>query len=89
MSEQEPPKIEFPCDYSIRIIGEAREDFIDRVFELVQSHAPDLGRDSIKIRDSKKGTFMSVHVMIYATGEDQLHNIHQTLLTYDAVRMVI
>ncbi len=89
MSQQEPPKIEFPCDYSIRIIGDAREDFIDRVFELVQSHAPDIKRESIKTRDSKKGTFMSVHVMIYATGEDQLHNIHQTLLTYDAVKMVI
>lgn len=89
MNQPEPPKIEFPCEYSIRIIGQAREDFIDRVFELVQLHAPEVNREILKTRDSNKGTFMSVHLMIYATGEDQLHNIHQSLLTYDAVKMVI
>ena len=86
---QEPPKIEFPCDYSIRILGEAREDFIDQVFSLVQAHAPELQRDTITIKDSNKGSFMSVKVIIVATGEQQLRDIHQSLLTYDAVKMVI
>ncbi len=89
MTEQQPPKIEFPCAYPIKILGNAREDFIDRVFEIVQAHAPEVERNNIITRDSRKGTFMSVHIVIVATGVDQLHNIHQSLLTYDAVKMVI
>ena len=85
----EPPKIEFPCDYSIRVMGDKSDDFIERVFAIIQSHAPELQRDRVKSKDSSKGRFMSVHVMIVATGEDQLHNIHRSLLTYDAVKMVI
>ena len=87
--QQEPPKIEFPCDYSIRVLGDARADFIDQVFDIVLQHAPEMTRESVKAKDSRKGTFMSVHLTVYATGEDQLHNIHQSLLTYDAVKMVI
>lgn len=89
MAEQEAPKIEFPCDYSIRIMGERREDFVQRVFELVQQHAPEIQREEVKTKDSRHGRFMSVHLVIVATGVDQLHNIHQSLLTYDAVKMVL
>jgi uncharacterized protein len=89
MTEQQPPKIEFPCAYPIKILGNAHVDFIDRVFEIVQVHAPEIDRSNIIVRDSRKGTFMSVHIVIVATGVDQLQNIHQSLLTYDAVKMVI
>jgi hypothetical protein len=89
MKEQEPPKIEFPCAYPIKILGNAHDDFIDKVFDLVQQHAPEIEREKVIIRDSSKGTFVSVHIVIIATGVDQLQNIHQSLLTYDAVRMVI
>ncbi len=88
-SQQEPPKIEFPCDYSIRVMGDKSDEFINKVFEIIQLHAPELKRDSVKSKDSSKGRFMSVHVVIVATGEDQLGNIHQSLQAYDAVKMVI
>ena len=39
MSKQEAPKIEFPCDYPIRIIGKAEADFEDFVKQVVQNHA--------------------------------------------------
>jgi len=83
------PKIEFPCDYPIKILGEARVDFIDRVFDLVKLHAPDTEKHHISTRDSSKGTFVSVQIVIVATGVDQLEQIHQTLRSYDAVKMVI
>lgn len=89
MAEQAPPKIEFPCAYPIKILGDARDDFIDRVFQIVQSHAPEVERHKITTRDSRKGTFISVHIEIIATGVDQLQSIHQSLLMYDAVKMVI
>jgi putative lipoic acid-binding regulatory protein len=40
--DQNPPKIEFPCHYPIKVLGDAREDFIDRVFEIMQATPPRL-----------------------------------------------
>ena len=89
MSDKEPPKIEFPCHYPIKVLGDARDDFIDRVFEIIQEHAPEIERNKVVTRDSRKGTFVSVHIVIMATGVDQLRNIHSSLQAYDAVKMVI
>ena len=87
--DQNPPKIEFPCHYPIKVLGDAREDFIDRVFEIMQSHAPEIDRNAVTTRPSRNGTFVSVQIVILATGVDQLQNIHQSLLRYEAVKMVI
>ena len=70
-------------------MGNAEPDFIDRVFSLVQQHAPEVRRDQLKTKNSAKGTFISVHLLITATGEQQLRDIHNSLKTYDAVKMVI
>lgn len=89
MTGKTPPKIEFPCNYPIKVLGDAREDFVDRVFEIMQIHAPEIERSRVTMRDSRNGTFISVQIVIRATGVDQLHNIHQSLLRYEAVKMVI
>lgn len=87
--QQEAPKIEFPCDYPIRVMGEAHVDFLQTVLTIVERHADVPDRDSIRLRDSSKGRFVSVHVIIVATGEDQLHNLHIALKEYKAVKMVL
>lgn len=89
MSQQEPPKIEFPCAYPIRVVGEARDDFADQVHACVLPHAPDIKRDEMRTRDSSKGRFLSVHFVIEAQGVEQLAAIHEALKAYDAVKMVI
>ena len=83
------PKIEFPCDYPIRVLGDASEQFIDQVFSIMQQHAPEISRDKVKTRPSRKGTFVSVHIIIRATGEQQLSAIHRDLQRHPAVKMVI
>lgn len=87
--EQTPPKIEFPCAYSIRIMGEAQDDFVDTVFDIMLEHAPEIKRDQVKTRPSGKGTFVSVLIVIQATGKDQLEAIHSSLKKYSAVKMVL
>ena len=87
--DQEPPKIEFPCRYSIRVMGERHDAFVDRVVEIIQVHAPELERDTAKTKDSSKGTWMSVHVVIEATGADQLAAIHRLSVPHESVKMVI
>ncbi|HGE6963199.1 TPA: DUF493 domain-containing protein [Pseudomonas aeruginosa] len=86
----QPPKIEFPCErYPIKVIGDAGEGFSGLVVEIIQRHAPDLDVETLVVRDSSKGRFLSVQVLITATDVDQLQAIHNDLRATGRVHMVL
>ncbi len=82
-------RIEFPCDYPVRVIGTKDRDFQRTVLEIVRVHAPDLEEASVSVRDSRDGNYCSVRFTIVATGEDQLRALHQDLIADPRVRMVL
>ena len=86
---QEEPKIEFPCDYPIKILGEAEESFNALVASIVLKHAPDFDVSTVTSRDSSKGKFRSVGVIIRATGEPQIMALFEELKATGRVKMVI
>ncbi len=89
-SDVQPPKIEFPCErYPIKAIGTAGEGFSDLVIEVIQRHAPDLDTSTLVMRDSRNGNFLSVQVLITATGVEQLQAIHVDLRATGRVHMVL
>ena len=83
------PKIEFPCDYPIKILGRARSEFEQIVLEVVRRHAPGFDQNSVKIKPSRKGTFLSLNMVITATGKSQLDELHTELIGTGLVQMVI
>ncbi|MBH9397185.1 DUF493 domain-containing protein [Pseudomonas aeruginosa] len=86
----QPPKIEFPCErYPIKVIGDAGEGFSDLVVEIIRRPAPDLDAETLVVRDSSKGRFLSVQVLITATDVDQLQAIHNDLRATGRVHMVL
>ncbi len=89
MTDQQPPKIEFPCDYPIKVIGEGAPDFKDFVVRTVSVHAPDLPLDRIEVNASKNGKYLSIRLWIVATGEDQLRAIFEDLKRSGRVQMVL
>ena len=89
-SDVQPPKIEFPYErYPIKVIGTAGEGFSDLVIEVIQRHAPDLDTSTLVMRDSRNGNFLSVQVLITATGVEQLQAIHLDLRATGRVHMVL
>ena len=87
--QQEPPKIEFPCAYPIKVMGDATPDFRDFVVELMRRHDTALDESLVTERISSKGTFSSVTVTITATGVPQLQVIHAELKASGRVKMVL
>ncbi len=71
------------------MIGDAGDGFADLVVEIIQRHAPDLDVTTLVTRDSRNGRFLSVQVLITATGVDQLQNIHSDLRASGRVHMVL
>ncbi len=90
MSEQEPPKIEFPCeDYLIKVMGEAHIDMHEFVLTTTEQFAPGFDRNKVSVRASSKGKFQSITLYITATGIEQLQAYHQALIANPKVKMVI
>ncbi|MBE0484963.1 DUF493 domain-containing protein [Marinobacter sp.] len=89
MSEPKPPKIEFPCDYVIKVIGNAAPDFTEFVLGVVEQHAPGVCEADVSVTGSSKGRFSSVHLKIVATGEQQLQALFEDLKASGRVHMVL
>lgn len=85
----EPPKIEFPCDYPIKILGDNHARFTDRVVAVVRRHAPELLDEKVSCRESRNGNYISVTVVIRAEGEEQLKRLHNELKSDQWVRLVL
>jgi putative lipoic acid-binding regulatory protein len=88
-TEIDPPKIEFPCLYPIKIIGVASTEFQTEVVTVVERHAGKISSDLIELQVSKKNTYVSVRITIAATGVDQLQNLFDELKTLESVKMVL
>lgn len=89
MSEPQAPKINFPCDYPIKVMGSAGGELHTAVREVMVKHAPGFDETAIVVRDSAKGNFQSITVTIVATSEHQLQAIHADLRRSPQVKLVL
>lgn len=87
--QQEPPKIEFPCAYPIKVMGDAAPDFRAFVIEVMRRYDHELDESLVTERISSKGTFSSVTVTITATGIPQLEALHVEFKASGRVKMVL
>ena len=85
----EPPKIEFPCDYPVKVMGANEDGFVDMVLEIGRRHAPELGSRNLSTRESRTGRWISVTLVIRATGEAQLSAMFEDLKATGRVEMVL
>lgn len=83
------PRIEFPCLYPIKVIGDAGEGFADMVLVIAERHAPGSDTQVLEVIDSKNGRFLSVRLQIIATGAEQLEALHVDLKATGKVHMVL
>lgn len=84
-----PPKIAFPCDYPIKVVGDAAEDFAATVCQIVIRHDPGFDASAIQVVPSRRGRFQSVRLTIRATGEVQLKALFDELKATGRVHMVV
>ena len=87
--EPEAPKIEFPCEYPIKVLGVSSEAYEGLILEVFERHAPGFDQQTLAAKTSRNGTYTSITVTITATGTDQLQALHQDLLATGHVKMVI
>ncbi len=89
MNNCDAPRIEFPCDYPVKIVGDATTDFRSLVEDIVERHAAGFARADTTERFSANGRFVSVTVAIVATGPEQLQALFEDLKATGRVHMVL
>ena len=86
---QRAPKIEFPCLYPIKIIGNAVDDFQERAVAAVERYTGTITPDLKKVQTSREKNYLSVTMTIAASGEEQLQSSFQELKKIESVKMVL
>ncbi len=90
MAEKEAPKIEFPCeDYPIKVLGDASDEMVSLVNEVMTREAPGYDASRNQVKGSRNGRFQSITVWVTATGEPQLKRIHESLSASPMIKMVM
>ncbi|MFD2190326.1 YbeD family protein [Pistricoccus aurantiacus] len=83
------PKVTFPCAYSLKVVGDAGDDFVDLVTAIILRHDPTFDPADAQVVDSRNGRFQSVRLTINASGEAQLKALFDELKATGQVHMVI
>lgn len=79
MSEERTTLLEFPCAFPIKIMGEAREGFADAMLEIVLRHAPDFAAESVEMKASSGGKYVSLTCTITAVSQAQLDALYREI----------
>jgi hypothetical protein len=87
--QPDAPKIEFPCDYPIKVMGPSTPDYKEHVIEIIEMHAQDIDYSRVTLRESRDGNYYAVTVFITATGKDQIAQIFESLKKSDRIKMVL
>ena len=85
----DPPLIEYPCEFPIKIMGQTRAGFAQTMLEVISRHAPDFNGATLEMKASKHGKYLSITCVINATSRAQLDALYQELCDHPMVVMVL
>lgn len=84
-----PPKIEFPCEYPIKVMGPAAPDFKACILDTLIETETGFFHETVAVIDSRNGRFQSIRVTIQAQSENHLSTLHESLKNTGRVKMVL
>ena len=87
MTTEDAPGFEFPCDYQIKAMGVDDGRFHELVIEIIRRHCGSVREDSLRMRPSSAGKYVSVSIVIEASSREQLDAIYDDLTAHDKVLM--
>jgi putative lipoic acid-binding regulatory protein len=80
------PLIDYPLDYTFKVMGLAADDFAEHARRLVARVVGEVPAEKVVIRASEQGKYHSVSVVVRLVSEDQRRAVYQAL--HDDPRVV-
>ena len=89
MTTQNESPLTFPCDFPIKVFGEATETFPPLVLELIRKHLPDVEESALRTRKSQDGKYESVTVLVHVNSRETLDAIYRELTSHHLILMAL
>ena len=81
--------IEFPCDFAIKVMGEAKENFSEAIIQIIKKHYVNFNASEIEMKGSNNGKYISLTCNIYVTSQKQLDKIYIDLSNSPMTKFVL
>jgi len=79
----------FPCFYTFKVFGRRSDAFVHRVRALIGATLGAIPADSVKVRESRHGRYMSVSVFVRVESREQLVRVYDDLRADEEVILYI
>lgn len=80
---------EFPCQFPVKVMGQASDVFEIEVLQIIRRHVPELGENAVRRRESAKSNYAALTITITATSREQLDAIYMDLTASKHVIMAL
>ncbi|AAO90770.1 YbeD family protein [Coxiella burnetii] len=80
--------IQFPCDFTLKVVGRANEKFEKGVLAIVRKHFPKF-TDTYKKRLSRDAHFLALSITVHVESKLILDNLYQELCDSPFVIMTL
>lgn len=81
--------LHFPCDFPIKVVGVRSEGFAQQIVDLVQAAMPDFRPETVEMRASQGGKYLSLTVTVTARSQAELDALYQALTCHPGVKFVL
>jgi uncharacterized protein len=89
MPESAPSLLSYPTEFPLKVLGKRNEGFAQAMLSIVMRHAPDFRAETIEMRPSREGQYLSLTFTINAVSREQLDGLYQELCDHPMVKMVL
>jgi len=79
MTQKAESPFQFPCEFIIKVFGNASAEFELEVLTIIRKHILDLHENAINCRSSKDGKYLALTIKITAQSKQQLDDIYRDL----------
>lgn len=84
-----PPLIEFPCAFPIKVMGETQDIFSETIITLIQSILPEFNAGNVDMRASSGGKYISLTCTVTVISQEQLDNVYRLLTAHPLVKYTL
>ena len=85
----ESSPIQFPCDFTIKVMGKNNDDFENSVVSVIKKHFSDFDEKNVAKKHSKDNNYLSLSITVFAQNKAQLDATYQALTSCDNVLMCL
>lgn len=86
-TEESP--IKFPCEFIVKVMGEANDSFEQKVMQIFHRHFDEKEILKVTKRHSKEGNYLAITVVLFAQSREQLDSLYIELSDTPEVLMAL